>query len=117
MPARMVRATTVQNKRFIAIQHDNRAEYHVMLKAARDFNGQFIGYNAWLSKHNSFYLTEDEAVAAMLLAVDGIENLALASVAAPPQPAAQPCSQSTDSSAIGGAGPVRNADPLYRHGN
>jgi hypothetical protein len=71
-----VRATTVQNKRFIAIQHDNRTEYHVMLKAARDFNGQFIGYNAWLSKHNSFYLTEDEAVAAMLLAVDGIEGMA-----------------------------------------
>jgi hypothetical protein len=84
MPARIVRATTVQNKRFIAIQHDNRTEYHVMLKAARDFNGQFIGYTAWLSKHNSLYLTEDEAVAAMLLAVDGIEGLA--GITSPPNP-------------------------------
>jgi hypothetical protein len=76
MPAYVTRATTVRQKRFVAIQHDNRSEYHLMLKAARDFNGQFIGYNAWLRKHNELYMTEDEAIAAALAAVDGIERMA-----------------------------------------
>ena len=89
MPARVLRATTVRQKRFVAIEHDNRAEYHLMLKAARDFDGQFIGYNAWLRKHNELYLTEDEAIAAALVAVDGIERMRSAPSPTPAAPEAE----------------------------
>lgn len=75
MPAEVIRAMTVRDRRVITIEHEH-VMYNLALKPARDFNGQFIGYVAWLRKHNELYLSEDEAVAAALLAVEGIARVA-----------------------------------------
>lgn len=73
MPAEVIRASTIHDRRLIVIACDG-VQYQLLLKAAKDFNDQFIGYNAWLRKHNELYLSEEEAIAAGLTAVERING-------------------------------------------